>query len=301
MTEHLAPEFQSSPVSRLLSRLPSSSTHSPSPADVEGFRRAQRLAFDCAQAVAGEMKVGWTESQTARWMFDWLHDHGVRSYLHKPIVAFGDSTLAHDDRWGPPQGRGATLKVGDVVILDCAPIVDRYTGDIAYTLSVGPHPELVKAQDFLSDLRARLPERVMDPATSATIFDWVDAEIRAAGYENGAGGYGQHILGHRVYRHGKFFSTHAASPPEKMFGWFLSWHGGGFLLNNIRGLIAPEVLNVDHRGAKTGVWAIEPHLRVGGWGAKFEELLVVEEDRAYWLDDISQDRIVIEPGSARAR
>ncbi|AKU18271.1 M24 family metallopeptidase [Luteipulveratus mongoliensis] len=288
-------QFTSSPLARTLSRLPSSSTHPPSATDVEAFRRAQRLAFDCAQACAAEMRVGWTEGRTAKWMFGYLHDHGVRSYLHKPIVAFGDRTVAHDDQWEPPRGPGLTLKEGDVVILDCAPVLEGYTGDIAYTLAVGEHPELDRARDFLTDLRAELPERIMDPATSATIFDWVDQQIRGAGFQNGAGGYGEHVMGHRVYRHGKFFTNHPASPPEKVFGYFPSWHSGGFLLNNVRRLVAPEVLNVNHRGLKTGVWAIEPHLRADGWGAKFEELLVVQPDRAYWLDDISQERIVIQP------
>jgi hypothetical protein len=30
---------------------------------------------------------------------------------------------------------------------------------------------------------------------------------------------------------------------------------------------------------------VEPHLGLGDVGAKFEELLVVTEDDAYWLDD----------------
>ncbi|MCK2243749.1 MULTISPECIES: M24 family metallopeptidase [unclassified Crossiella] len=286
--------FTSTPLARALSRLPSSSTRPPSAVDVEAFGRAQRLAFGCAQACAKEMRVGWTEGRTAKWMFDYLHDHGVRSFLHKPIVAFGDRTLAHDDHWGPPNGPGLTLKEGDVVILDCAPVLEGYTGDIAYTLAVGDHPGLDAARDFLSEIRAELPERIMDPATSATIFDWVDKRIRDAGYENGAGGYGEHILGHRVYKHGKFFTRHAGFPPQRFFGHFLSWHGAGFLLNTARHAINPEVLNVNHRGLKTGVWAVEPHLRVDGWGCKFEELLVVQPDRAYWLDDISQERIVIE-------
>lgn len=49
-----------------------------------------------------------------------------------------------------------------------------------------------------------------------------------------------------------------------------------------------------HHGPKTGVWAIEPHIRVGAFGAKFEELLIVEADRAYWLDDTSQKRLTIQ-------
>jgi len=34
-----------------------------------------------------------------------------------------------------------------------------------------------------------------------------------------------------------------------------------------------------------GIWAIEPHLGFHGVGVKFEELMVVTEDDAYWLDD----------------
>ena len=55
----------------------------------------------------------------------------------------------------------------------------------------------------------------------------------------------------------------------------------------------PEVLSVSHRGAKTGVWAFEPHIRVGDFGCKFEELLVVDDRRAYWLDEISEKRMTI--------
>ena len=34
-----------------------------------------------------------------------------------------------------------------------------------------------------------------------------------------------------------------------------------------------------------GLWAVEPHLGFRGVGAKFEELLVVTDTDAYWLDD----------------
>ena len=40
----------------------------------------------------------------------------------------------------------------------------------------------------------------------------------------------------------------------------------------------------DHRAA-AGLWAVEPHIGRAGVGVKFEELLVVTEDDAYWLDD----------------
>lgn len=34
-----------------------------------------------------------------------------------------------------------------------------------------------------------------------------------------------------------------------------------------------------------GLWAVEPHVALRGVGLKFEELLVVTPDEAYWLDD----------------
>jgi hypothetical protein len=54
-----------------------------------------------------------------------------------------------------------------------------------------------------------------------------------------------------------------------------------------RGLF-PEILTPWHKGDKYGLWAIEPHVGVtgeGGFGAKFEEILVVTPERIYWLDE----------------
>lgn len=270
-----------------------SSAAVPSPSDVDGFRRAQEVAFSCAKAAAREMRPGWTESRTGRWMLEWFGDHGIRAHLHKPIVAFGERTLAPTRQWGPARGEGRSLQDGDVVILDCAPVVDGYTGDIAYTASASPNAELLRAQEFLSGLRARIPERFADPATADGVFDWIDQEIRTGGYGNAADGYVDQVIGHRVYRHGRILRSVGWFLPEKPFGWIPSWHGVGFLLNVSRHGIYPEELGPLHRGPKTGMWAVEPHVRVEGFGAKFEEVLVVEREHAYWLDDLSQERIVI--------
>lgn len=259
--------------------------------DVAGFRRAQGLAFECAQAAAAELRPGWTEGRTCRWMQSWLHDHGVRAHLHKPIVAFGARTLAPTGEWGPTRDEGAALRERDVGILDCAPIVEGYTGDIAYTVSVGPNAELERARDFLAQLRARLPERFADPDLAREVFAWIDGEIRAARYENAADGYVNEVVAHRVYRHGRFFSRLPLFLPEKPFGWVISWHGPGFIVKSASRGIYPETLGPLHHGPKTGVWAVEPHIRGGSFGCKFEELLVVDTDRAYWLDDDSQKRL----------
>ena len=279
-----------------LSGLSTASARVPARADVEGYHKAQRTAFECAEATANALRPGWTEGQTSRWMLRWFDDRGVRAFLHKPIVAFGTRTLAPTHEWGPARGEGATLRQGDVVILDCSPIVNGYTGDVAYTVSAGSHPQLEEAQRFLSELRARLPRRFADPEAAGDVFRWIDREIHAAGYENAADGYVSSVVGHRVYHHGRYFSQASWFPSESIFGWTISWHGPGFLAKGISRLILPETLGPLHHGPKTGIWAIEPHVRCGDFGCKFEELLIVEEDSAYWLDDLSQKRLTIGVG-----
>jgi hypothetical protein len=37
--------------------------------------------------------------------------------------------------------------------------------------------------------------------------------------------------------------------------------------------------------ATPGLWAVEPHFGLRGTGVKFEEILVVTENDAHWLDD----------------
>ncbi|WP_198406933.1 M24 family metallopeptidase [Nocardia terpenica] len=271
------------------------SARPPTAPEVEGFRRAQRLSFDCAQAAAEAMRPGWTEGRTQQWMADYLRDRGVKTWLHKPIAAFAERTLAPDAAWGPARGDGLTLRAGDVAILDCSPIVDGYTGDVAYTVGVGDNAELTKAHTFLSELRDLLPARFADPATATHVFAWVTALMELAGYQNAVNGYVGHVMGHRVYRHGPLTANFPYFLPERPFGYLASWHAPGFLLKIARRGVLPEELGPLHTGPKTGVWAIEPHIRAGEFGCKFEELLVVTDDDAYWLDDLSQRRITIAP------
>src|SRR5688500_12567846 len=124
-------------VSGRLSRLPTTSTHPPSAADLEGFRRAQRLSYECAVTVARGLKEGTTERQATRRMEEFLGDHGVRKYFHKPLAWFGDRSRFYRSRFFTyfvPRDRG--LRPEDVAILDVAPIVEGYVGDIGFTFSL---------------------------------------------------------------------------------------------------------------------------------------------------------------------
>ena len=42
--------------------------------------------------------------------------------------------------------------------------------------------------------------------------------------------------------------------------------------------------NSDHP-PHNGLWLVEPHAGMGSVGAKWEEILVIENGKAYWLED----------------
>src|SRR5688572_10018306 len=62
------------------------------PADLEGFRSLQQLAYECAETIAATLDEGMTERQVADVMEAWLRERGVSSWFHRPFAWFGDRT-----------------------------------------------------------------------------------------------------------------------------------------------------------------------------------------------------------------
>lgn len=56
------------------------------------FRAVQQLAYRCVETVGGMLYPGITEKEAARLLTEWLQDHGVHDWLHKPFAWFGDRT-----------------------------------------------------------------------------------------------------------------------------------------------------------------------------------------------------------------
>lgn len=258
------------------SKIFSKPTHYDS-ADHEGFRRSQRLAYQCALEIRKELKLGWTEKRVAQMMDEYLHDHGVKTFFHKSFAWYGERTRFDGMKkyWDFMPSSKRTLQEDDVIILDTAPILDGYTADIGYTFSLKPHQRLAQAKNKLIDFRNKLPRLFNSELSTSHIWRQVDSELIEAGYDNAHKKYPFGVLGHRVHRIG-FSNLPGVTIP-------FSLHSYGSFLS--RGLL-PELLGPRHRGKKTGLWAIEPHLGGQGFGAKFEEILVVEPSgKAYWLDD----------------
>ena len=99
----------------------------------------------------------------------------------------------------------------------------------------------------------------------------------AAGYNNIHQKYPFSVLGHRVYETNERFG----SLKLLNFGWQSFWALAS------RGIFG-QLLNANHEGDLTGLWAIEPHIGTQTFGAKFEEILIVEPHRVKWLESNPQ-------------
>ena len=271
---------------RFLSRAKTSSSAVPSAEAREGFRKAQRLAYACVQAIACEVREGMTERQIAKKLGDWLGDHGAHLFLHTPLCWIGSHSRfdGYNERHGEYLPSDRVLAADDIFILDVSPAVDGYIGDIGYTTSLKPQPALDDAMRFLLTLREEIPTLFSTERTAEAIWARIHRTIVAAGYDNCHALYPMRVLGHRVYRVPAWLER--ARLPRAPFGFLgANWFSTQATLKFLQHGFVGELLTPSHIGTLEGLWAIEPHIGGLGFGAKFEELLIVESGRAYWLDD----------------
>lgn len=250
--------------------------------DIRSFREAQRLAHESVLSIAKVLEVGMSEKEVCGLIEQYLNDIGVKSFFHKPFAWFGDRTKYHKFK-NPldflPSKK--LLKKGDVVILDVAPIVNGYVADVGYTFVFQDNPslELKNARNILLKIRKEIPELFMSNLSTTEIWHKVENDLIESGFTNVYKKYPFSVLAHRVHK----------VPLKNMSGFISPFGLHSFWSIFSRGVF-PELLGPKHKGSKLGVWAVEPHLGGDQFGAKFEELLIVEEDeqgkiKAKWIDD----------------
>jgi Xaa-Pro aminopeptidase len=264
--------------------------------ELSRFREVQQLAYRCAEETAAELRPGVTEKLAAARLGERLHDAGVRGFFHRPFAWFGDRTCFAGFRTPLdffPSDRA--LEPGMAAILDVAPVLDGYAADIGYSFSCGDNPELERLRSDLEGFRALILELVGRGETLAEIYRGVEDLLADLGLRNCHRHYPFGVLAHRVYH----------QPPVPLgqtpvLGFGLT-AGLGLLaqsmINRVPEAIASRVPGLRQgtpfcntaRGSdakpEPGLWAFEPHIARGEIGAKWEELLVVEERRVFWLDD----------------
>jgi Xaa-Pro aminopeptidase len=252
--------------------------------DLDSFRAVQQLAYRCAEDIAAELQPGVTEREVCERMQRYLLDRGVDDWFHTPFAWFGDRTAFRGFKLLTqflPSGR--RLEEGMAYILDCAPVVRGATADIGYAGAIGGNPVLELMLDDLAAHRALILELVRARRPFAEIYAEVDALAAHQGFQNRHQAYPGHVLAHEIRPLGRGRGHGRAGPfglrhlrqvgrglaAGRVQGWSPLWNGGRHSAH------APH----------PGLWAVEPHLGFRDVGAKFEELLVITEDDAFWLDD----------------
>lgn len=254
------------------------------PAEQAGFRELQQLAYEAAQSVGASLEPGVTEKEAARRVRKYLVERGVEDWFHTPFAWFGDRTAFRGFKiplqFFPSNRR---LEEGMPYILDCAPVRNGYVADIGYAGCLGENPIFEKLMDDLAEYRTLIVERVRAGERLRDIYLEVDALIARQGYDNRHRVYPGRVIAHQV---GK---VHSRLP---------KFIAAGFGIRSLQTLVGDLIVErMHHRSplwadgeisnhpATPGMWAVEPHIGFRGVGVKFEEILVVTEDDAYWLDD----------------
>jgi hypothetical protein len=216
----------------------------------------------------------------------------VRDWFHQPFAWFGPRTafkgfdgLRHLGGFNlafyPGKQR---LEEGMPFILDCAPTLGAYTADIGYSGALGSNLVVERLMDDLMEHRQLILDLVQQRQPLARVSQAVDSLCARQGTLPRHKAYPFEVLAHRVEKLGErkqglsiarfgvrniYTLTRNALITGRREGWSPLWS------SNSRSEHPPT----------PGLWAVEPHLGFRGVGAKFEELLVVTGDSAFWLDD----------------
>jgi len=266
--------------------------------ELHRIRELQRVAYECAERVAGNLQPGVTEKEAAVLLGDSLRDRGVSGFFHQPFAWFGDRAgLAGFPT--PSLGRPLLnaffarefyptyrrLEEGMCAILDVAPIRDGLCVDIGYTFSVGDNPVLDKALADLKDVRPLILGEIRAGHTMREVYRTVGAELSERGYECAHRRYPSQVLAHKI---GRLPLAGASARLWAGFDYRAYLYFGRQMLAALPRMGRMPLWN-EGPGSDSppdpGLWAFEPHVRLGDVGAKWEELLVITDSDAYWLDD----------------
>jgi len=251
------------------------------------FKEFQRKSYQTLEAVAGELKCGVTEKQVARLLRKRFHEQGVHTYFHVPVVMFGDRT-AYPGDFGQLEALATDRRLEDnmPVILDAAPIYEGYIVDTSLATTFGDnaahkglHLKLEAFRDqILADVKAGMDFRDIENNSNRM--------IEGLGAENCHRKHIGEVLGHRVFKvKDRFWNRFTIKQISVRHVFWLFWKS----LAAVKGW-QNDSPNWNHRrtsGHKPfpGLWAVEPHFAIDSVGVKFEEILVITDDNAYWLDD----------------
>jgi len=255
---------------------------------VAGVAEAQRVAREAVLAVADSVKVGDTERQVCARLEREFRKARVLHWLHTPYAWWGERTRFD---WRGLWELGAlptdrALAPGESFVLDAAPIVAGFPADFAYSGcapgDAAGHLAHAALLEQLTTLKRELVTWVTTEPGSAALCAKVERAISAAGSDVIHTRYPAQVLAHTL----EGFPNWCSSAPRVGSGFqlpLLLTYATGLLLHHVAGKPYP-FLNAGAPGRPQGLYAVEPHLGRGTWGAKFESVLLVDGDETRWLD-----------------
>jgi hypothetical protein len=274
-----------------------------SAADLDRFRQVQRLAYDIALRVESQLQNGMTEIEACTLIAAAQAEHEVIQVFHQPFAWFGDRTVLGPESMGAAAVNAVELAAtgvapstsmfpteqklhdGTAVIIDLAPVSHGVSSDVAYSCAFGHNDVFNELDAGLARVRAFLQEGIRSGGSMLMLYHELETRLSEHGWESCNARYADRSLGHLV-----FPLDHEPDRMSPLPGWGTA-AAEQLLAAGIEALDLGRCYPLWNDSSFTdypatpGLWAIEPHIGRDGIGAKFEELLVVTGDDAYWLDD----------------
>ncbi len=253
---------------------------------VKGIANAQRIAREAILEVAHSVQPGDTERAVIARIETALRPANVHHWLHTPYAWWG--ARSRFDGFGVWEcgalGTDRKLGPGEAFVLDVAPIIDGYPSDFAYS-GVAPGGEATAHAALLSELatlKSEIVTWVKEAASGSMLCDRVRGHMLANGFDVVHTLYPAQVLGHTMEGFPNVFSQ----LPRIGCGFqlpLLLTYAKGLVMHHLVGEAYP-FLNAGTPDKPQGLFAVEPHLGRGTFGAKFESILLVDGDETRWLD-----------------